>query len=162
MESSSMILPWAVIALLAAQVIALGVTVAVLGRFSRRSEEMLAAMEEEARKTLEQARATMERLEGIALRTDELIRDRVTPALAEIGKTARGVGETVTQLQWIVGGVAAASGPGALALVAQRVLRTGSRGRNGLLALGIGAGLRALVHTLRRRNHDGPVRSDAA
>lgn len=159
MESSDTLL-WAVIALLAAQAVALGVAVGLLSRFTKRTQESLARAEEETKATLQQARAMMKRMEDLSLHTEQVLRDRVSPAILEIGKTARGMSETVTRLQWIIGGVAATSGPGALALVAQRVLRTESRGRNGLLALGLGAGLRALLHTFRSRSN-GAVQAPA-
>jgi uncharacterized protein YoxC len=131
-------------------VLAVGVVMAVriVARLSNRIEVTLARMQEETTATLRQAHVTLERVEILAHSSNELLRDQVAPALdmtrttlVHMEASARGINQSVDRIQRVVRAVAAITGPGAAAVIAQSVYKRG--GKLGLVALGLGAGLKA-------------------
>jgi hypothetical protein len=146
----------AIVLLLFVQALALVVAVRILGRTSGHLESSLAQMREELAATLLQARATLDKVEKLARSSDHLVTAELTPTLVsaramigEVEISARNIRAGVDGIQNAVRTMASASGSGALALVTQTVYKRG--GKIGLLALGLGAALRALMTPSRRK-----------
>ncbi len=143
--------------LLAVAAAALIVLIRTLNRMVNRIEDSLARTQGDVTTTLRRAQAAFERMERLAQSSDEVLREDVSPTLEvarstmiQIEAASRSMTETVDGVQRVVRGLVAVSGPGALAMVTQRLLRKGNK--LGLLAFGVGAGLRAFFSDGSRRN----------
>jgi len=156
METTIQLLAAAIVLLLFVQALALVVAVRILGRTTGHVATTLAQIREEVAATLLQTRATLDKVEKLARSSDQLVTAELTPTLAsarsmlgEVETSARNVRAGVDGIQNAVRSMGSAGGSGALALVAQTVYKRG--GKIGLLALGLGAALRALLTPSRRQ-----------
>lgn len=147
--------------------VSLVLAIRILGRLATRIELSLTRMQEESTAALRQAHVTLERVETLAQSSDQLLREQLSPtlevtraALTHVETSARGVGETVEGVQRVVRGLVAITGPGAMAVVTQAVYKRG--GKLGLIALGLGAGLRAFFGNGRRQARSTSSRSTSS
>jgi uncharacterized protein YoxC len=146
----------ALIVLLGVLTVAIVMAVRILGRLADRLEVALGRLQQDVTATLRQAHDTLERIERVAQSSDQLLREEVAPTLEltrstieHVEGSVRGVSESVNGVQRIVRGILAVSGPGAMAVITRRIYKQG--GKLGLVAMGLGAGLRALLGDDRRQ-----------
>lgn len=150
-----LLVPIVLIILLVVVAAALVLTIRTLKRLADCIEGLLGRTQEEITTTLRKVQATLDRVENLAQSSDQLLREDVTSTLdvarstlTEVKMATRGVSDTVGGVQRVVKGLVAMSGPGALAVVTQRLIRKGNK--LGLLAFGVGTGLRVLFNGSRR------------
>jgi uncharacterized protein YoxC len=146
----------AIVILLFVQGLALVVVARILARTMGQVSTTLVQLREEIAATLLQTRATLDRVEKLARSSDQLVNGEITPMLVsarsmigEVESSARNIRAGVDGIQKTVRSVTSAGGSGALAFVAKTVYNRG--GKIGLLALGLGAALRALWTPSRRQ-----------
>jgi hypothetical protein len=135
--------------------ITLIIAIRTLNRLTDQVETWLRRSQEEITATMRQAQVTLEHGERLVQAAEQVVRDDVTltletarSTLIQVEAVSRDLSETLGSTQRIVGGIAAVTGPGALAMVTQRLL--GKSNRLGLLAFGVGAGLRAFFGNSHR------------
>lgn len=130
--------------------------VRVLNRLGARLETAIGRIEGQITPALQQARATLEKVEKLAQSSNQVIHEDVAATLeaarstlVQVESASREVGDTVGGVQRVVKGLVAVTAPGAAAVVAKRLIGTGNK--LSLLAFGVGAGLQAFFSNGMRR-----------
>jgi hypothetical protein len=149
----------AVIQLLVLVVLAAAIPklVAKIGALSDRTETFLQGMQEELTATLQEAHTALVRVEELSQTTHRLLKEDVTPVFqsarsaASLAESAgKSVSDTLASVKKIAATVESVSSPTALAASAAQAMKTG-KGRAGLMALGISAGVGAILGVQRKR-----------
>ena len=141
-------------ALLVVNLVVLGGAVAVLmRRIGDLSERLNGFIEKSQTETLElskKVQTSLGRIETLTTSLDELIRTELAPtlqvtrsALENVDTVTRGVRDSVQAIRGIVSGAQSLTTPAAIAQAAGKMMQTPG-GRAGLIAVGIGAAVRAL------------------
>lgn len=133
--------------------VAIGMAVASmrLGRLTNLLETSLKQVQEETCNTLQTTQDVLVRLEELARNLDKLVTAEMAPALAAARETlqhveaaTRAVGESASSVRSIVESVKTVAKPATFAATATRALAAPA-GRASMLALALGAALRALL-----------------
>ncbi len=151
-----LLLAAAILLLLVVQALALVVAVRILGRTMGQVVITLTQLRDEVTATLHQTRATLDRVEKLARSSDQMVTSELTPALAaarsmigEVESSARDIRAGVDGIQNTVRSVTSAGGSSVLSFVAQTLFK--KSGKLGMLAIGLGAAMRALTAPSRRQ-----------
>ena len=123
---------------------------------------MMKRIQEDVNATLREATATLSRAEKLAEATENMVRFELSPtlaisraALAHVEVTTRGISEGVQGVRNMVGQVEKVASPSSLLSVVSSVLGLPT-GKAGLIALGLGAGIRAVVHSRNSKSASKP------
>lgn len=145
------------LAVLVALLAALPKIGARIGALTERMDTFLKGMQEELTATLQEAHTALVRVEELSQTTERTIKEDLAPVLQSAkaaANHAENAGKTVSDclssVRKIAATVEAVSSPGALAASAAQAMKSGT-GRASLMALGISAGVGAILGVQKKR-----------